>query len=147
VAVAVAVIRRGLFDIDVVIRKTLVYGVLTGSLIAIYAGSVVVVRGLLGGGLGDGSLAVAASTLLVAALFSPMRSRVQRVIDRRLFRRRYDPETVIGGFGQSLRTPTDVAGISAELQDVVVSTLQPAASGLWIRPTGHSGAGEPTIAP
>ncbi|HSJ34362.1 MAG TPA: hypothetical protein VLB85_04855 [Acidimicrobiia bacterium] len=138
VAVAVAVIRRGLFDIDVVIRKTLIYGVLTGLLIAIYAGSVFLVRNLLGDTLGESSLAVAASTLLVAALFSPLRSRVQSVINRRLFRRRYDADQVIGGFSQALRNFTDVAGISAELQGVVVYTLQPAAFGLWIRPTDNS---------
>ena len=133
-SITAAVIRRGLFDIQVVVRRTLVYTALTGLLLAIYSGSVFLARTLIGERLGDGSLAVAASTLLAAALFSPLRSRVQTIIDRRLFRLPYDAEAVIAGFTRSLRNRADVTGIASDLSDIVAVTVQPASSALWIRP-------------
>jgi hypothetical protein len=136
VVIAYAVVRRGLFDIEVIVRRTLVYAVLTGLLAAVYIGSVMVLRELLGGGAGgDSSLRVAASTLLAAALFSPTRRRVQRLIERRLFRSRYDSQQVVENFAGSLRDVADLATIAQGVYDVIDQTVQPRAVGLWIRDT------------
>jgi len=136
VVIAYAVVRRGLFDIEVIVRRTLVYAVLTGLLAAVYIGSVMVLRELVGGGAGeDSSLRVAASTLLAAALFSPARRRVQRLIERRLFRSRYDSQQVVENFAGSLRDVADLATIAHGVYEVIDRTVQPRAVGLWIRDT------------
>lgn len=137
VVIAYAVVRRGLFDIDVIVRRTLVYAVLTGMLAAVYFGSVIALRGLVGSGAGDdSSLRVAASTLLAAALFSPARHRVQQTIERRLFRSRYDAQQVVENFAGSLRDVADMASIAQGIYAVIDQTVQPRAVGLWIRDTG-----------
>ena len=134
VMIAIAVVRQGLFDIDVIIRRTLVYSLLTGLLALVYLGSVVTLRTLIGGVIGAGSsLSVAASTLLAAALFSPVRRRIQAVIDRRLYRRRYNAQQVIEDFADSLRDQTDIDRLSVGLVDVIAATVQPKSTGLWIR--------------
>jgi hypothetical protein len=137
VVIAYAVVRRGLFDIDVIVRRTLVYAVLTGLLAAVYIGSVMALRQLLGSGADDDStLRVAASTLLAAALFSPARRRVQQIIERRLNRSRYDAQQVVENFAGSLRDEADMANIARGIHGVIVQTVQPRAIGLWIRDTG-----------
>lgn len=136
VVIAYAVVRRGLFDIEVIVRRTLVYAVLTGLLAAVYIGSVMVLRELVGGAVGaDSSLSVAAATLLAAALFSPARRRVQRLIERRLFRSRYDSQQVVENFARSLRDVADLTTIAQGVYGVIDQTVQPRAVGLWIRDT------------
>lgn len=136
VVIAYAVVRRGLFDIEVIVRRTLVYGVLTGLLAAVYFGSVMVLRELVGGAAGaDSSWGVAASTLLAAALFSPARRRVQRLIERRLFRSRYDSQQVVENFAGSLRDVADLGTITRGVYEVIEQTVQPRAVGLWIHDT------------
>ncbi len=132
VVIAYAVVRRGLFDIEVVIRRTLIYAVLTGLLATVYIGSVIVLREIVGDAAGDSSLSVAASTLLVAALFSPARSRVQRLIERRLFRSRYDAKQVVENFARSLRDFGDLTTITEGVREVIDQTVQPSTVGLWI---------------
>jgi hypothetical protein len=136
VVIAYAVVRRGLFDIEVIVRRTLVYAVLTSLLAAVYIGSVMVFRALVGGAAGaDSSLSVAASTLLAAALFSPARSRVQRLIERRLFRSRYDSQQVVETFARSLRDLADLTTIAQGVYEVIDQTVQPSSIGLWIPDT------------
>ncbi len=132
VVIAYAVVRRGLFDIEVVIRRTLIYAVLTGLLAAVYIGSVIVLREIVGDAAGDSSLSVAASTLLAAALFSPARSRVQRLIERRLFRSRYDAQQVVEKFARSLRDLADLTTIAQGVYEAIDQTVQPSSIGLWI---------------
>jgi hypothetical protein len=136
VVIAYAVLRRGLFEIEVIVRRTLVYGVLTGLLAAVYIGSVMVLRELLGGAAGaDSSLSVAASTLLAAAVFSGARRRVQQLIDRQLFRSRYDSQQVVENFTRSLRDVADPTVIVQGVYQVIDQTVQPRAVALWIRDT------------
>jgi hypothetical protein len=134
VSVAVAVLRHRLYDIDQLITRTLTYGLLTVVLGAIYAGAVVVLGQALNPGGGDSALAVAASTLLVAALFQPARRRIQEIVDRRFNRRRYDAAKTIEAFSARLRDQLDLDTLSAELLGVVNQTMQPTKASLWLRP-------------
>jgi hypothetical protein len=134
VAIAFAIVRRGLFDIDLILRRTLLYTLLTGLLASVYLGLVIVLRGLIGSAIGaDSSLRVAVSTLATAALFAPARTRLQRLIDRRLFRGDYDPQQVVEEFARSHRDVTDVPTLTSGLFRVVGSTLHPRSVELWIR--------------
>jgi hypothetical protein len=133
-AIAFAIVRRGLFDIDLILRRTLLYTLLTGLLASVYLGSVIVLRGPIGGAIGsDSSLSVAVSTLATAALFAPARTRLQGLIDRRLFRGDYDPQQVVEEFARSHRDVTDVPTLTSGLFRVVCSTLHPRSAELWIR--------------
>jgi hypothetical protein len=134
-AIGVAVLRYRLYDIDRIINRTVVYGLLTALLGIVYAGAVLVSGQLFGGAAGNPpSLAVAGATLAVAALFQPARRRIQRVVDRRFNRRRYDLAKTIQAFSTRLRDEIDLDTLSAELVAVAARTMEPTMISLWLRP-------------
>jgi hypothetical protein len=133
-AMAVAMLQYRLYDIDVVINRTLVYTVLTTVLALLYFASIAVLQGALIVLTGQGSqLAVVASTLLIAALFNPIRHRIQSFIDRRFYRKKYDAAKTLEAFGASLREETDLGELKDHLLAVVRETMQPAHVSLWLR--------------
>jgi hypothetical protein len=142
-SISVAVLRSRLFDIDVLINRTLIYGVLTAILVGFYFGSIVVLQGIASVVLQvpfvvltgqKSTLAVVASTLLIAALFNPLRRRIQSFIDRRFYRSRYDARKTLETFSAKLRDETDLEALNDDLVGVVAETMQPAHVGLWLRP-------------
>jgi hypothetical protein len=135
VAIGVAVLRHNLFDIDRVINRTLVYGLLSALLGALYLGVVFLLGRLLVPVTGDAALAVAGSTLAVAALFQPARRRVQKLVDRRFDRRRYDAVRTVAAFSTRLRDQIELDALSGELLAVVDATVQPTSASLWLRPS------------
>ena len=135
-AVVVAVARYRLWDLDVLIRRTTSYALLTALLAAVYFGSVVVLQQLFARISGENSTpAIVLSTLLIAALFLPLRRRVQDVIDRRFFRRKYDAEKVLAQFAATARDETDLDALTAELVRIIQETMQPEQVSIWLRPT------------
>ena len=147
VAVGVAVLKYRLYDIDVVINRTLVYGALTGVLAMMYLGIVFVLQQALSGFTEGSNIAVAGSTLVVAALFSPLRSRIQTFIDHRFYRRRYDAVATLAGFSERLRDQVSLEALTSDLTRAVAVTMQPSHVSVWLRPRetspgakGRSGA-------
>ena len=142
VAIGIAVLRYRLYDIDRLINRTLVYGVLTLSLLITYLAVVFIlgqmVRTVTGG---SSSLVVAASTLAVAALFRPLRARIQSVVDRRFYRHKYDAARTLDLFSTRLREETDLDTLSSDLRQIVEQTMQPAHVSLWLRLPDRTAAG------
>ena len=133
ISAGIAILRYRLYDIDVLINRTLVYGVLTVMLAALYIGGVAVLQYALRATTGQESgLAVVASTLAIAALFSPLRRRVQAFVDRRFYRRKYDAGRVLADFSARLRDETDLDRLSGDLVSVVRETVQPEHASLWL---------------
>ena len=135
VAIGIAILRYRLYEIDLIINRTLVYGPLTVALLALYFGGVVLLQSLFVGLTGEKStLAVVASTLLIAASFNPMRRRIQSFIDRRFYRRKYDAAKTLEGFSMKLRDETDLDALRGDLEGVVREAMQPAHVSLWLGP-------------
>ena len=134
-SIGVAVLRSGLFDIDVVINRALVYATLTATLVLIYVGGVVGLQRLLTPLFGESNqLAIVASTLAIAALFTPLRRRIQNLIDRRFYRRKYDARKTLEAFSTKLREETDLDDLAEELTGVIRKTVQPAHVSFWLAP-------------
>src|SRR5215203_3616671 len=136
-SIGVAVLRSHLFDIDVLINRTLVYGLLTALLLAVYFGGVTATQAIfqtLTGQEQQPQLAVVVSTLIIAALFNPLRRRIQGFIDRRFYRRKYDARKTLEAFSTKLKNETDMDALSDDLVGVVRETMQPAHVSLWLRP-------------
>jgi hypothetical protein len=134
VSIGIAILRYRLYDIDRIINRTLVYGSLTVMLVLVYVGSVVGLQYLLRALTGQESqLAIVASTLAIAALFNPLRRRVQAVVDRLFYRRKYDAAKTLEEFSAKLRDETDLDEVNSDLVRVVRETVQPAHVTLWLR--------------
>jgi hypothetical protein len=133
VAVGNAILRHKLYDIDLIIRRTLIYTLLTGILAVLYFGGVILTQQVMHIVTGQSSdLAIVISTLLIAALFTPLRTRIQDVIDRRLYRRKYDAEKTLAGFNQTLRDEVDITTLKSSLLGAVNDTMQPKIIMLWV---------------
>jgi hypothetical protein len=144
VAAGIAILRHRLYDIDRLINRTLVYGLLTAILGFLYVGAVLLLGNLFGGiGGQPPSWAVAGITLVVAALFQPVRHRIQQVVDRRFNRHKYDAARTIETFATRLRDELDLDSLSAELLAVVDQTMEPIRVSLWLRPTAPASSGTP----
>lgn len=150
VAIGIAIFRHRLYDIDVIVNRTLVYGALTATLTGAYFVLVTTLQGLLRPLAGQSELAVAGSTLVVAAIFKPVRTRIQALVDRRFYRTKFVAATTLQNFSARLRDEVDLETLTADLLGVVDQTVKPATSSLWLResrdwlivspPEGRSGS-------
>jgi hypothetical protein len=143
ITVGFAVLKYRLYDIDLLINRTLVYGSLTATLVVLYFGGIVVLQGVFVALTGEKStLAIVASTLLIAALFTPLRRRIQSFIDRRFYRRKYDARKTLEAFSAKLRDETDLDRLGVDLVEIVSETMQPAHASLWLRRDSGAKSGE-----
>jgi hypothetical protein len=140
-AIGTAILRHHLYDIDIIINRTLVYGSLTAMLLGLYFGGVATIQAMfraLTSQEQQSQLAIVASTLAIAALFAPLRRRIQSFIDRRFYRRKYDARQTLEVFSSKMRNETDLDALSGDLVGVVRETVQPAHVSLWVRPYSAS---------
>jgi hypothetical protein len=148
ISIGIAILRYRLYEIDTLINRTLVYGALTVLLAIVYFGGVTATEAIfrtLTGQEQQPQLAVVVSTLVIAALFTPLRLRIQSFIDRRFYRRKYDARKTLEAFSAKLRDETDLDALNNDLVGVVRETMQPTHVSLWLRPDPPpraSGAGE-----
>ncbi len=133
-SIGFAILRSRLWDIDILINRTLVYGALTGTLVLLYVGLVIGLQALLRGIISqDNSVAIVISTLAIYVLFQPLRHRIQRIIDRRFYRSKYDAAKIIANFSSTLRNEVDLNQLREHLVAVVEETMQPTHVSLWLR--------------
>jgi hypothetical protein len=138
-AIGVSVLRYRLYDIEVIIRRTLIYGSVTGMLVALYFGLVILLQRIFAGVVGDSTeIVTVVSTLVIAALFVPLRNRIQYAIDKRFNRQRYNAQQVLQKFAETVRDETDLEKLTAELVNVVQETMQPTSVSVWLKPTTDS---------
>jgi len=140
ISIAIAVLRSRLYDIDTIINKALVYGLLSALLAAVYASLIFALQSLFQGMFHqDNAVAIVISTLAIAALFQPLRHRLQQIIDRRFYRRKYDAARTLAAFSATLRSEVDLNQLSEQLVALVQETMQPAHVSLWLRPPAYRG--------
>ena len=131
---AIAITRYRLFDIDLIIRRTLIYSLVTAALALVYFGGVILLQQLFRSLTGAGDdLAIILSTLTIAALFNPLRRRIQDVIDHRFYRRKYDAQQVLAGFAKTARDETDLGKLVQGLANVVDDTMRPESVSVWLK--------------
>jgi hypothetical protein len=146
ISIAIAILRYRLYEIDLIINRTLVYGLLSAILVGVYFGSVTATQAVfvaLTGQAEQPQLAIVVSTLAIAALFNPLRRRIQGFIDRRFYRSKYDARKTLEAFSAKLRDETDLNALSDDLVRVVQETMQPAHVSLWLRPETSSKGEQP----
>jgi hypothetical protein len=129
-----AILRYRLWDIDIIIRRTLIYGALTLTLGLVYLGCILLIRTLIAPLTGGSELAIVVSTLAIAALFNPLRRRIQNFIDKRFYRRKYDAAKVLAAFGTTARDETNLERLTSAMLNVVDDTMQPEHMALWLQP-------------
>jgi VanZ family protein len=139
ISAGIAILRYRLYDIDVLINRTLIYGILTAVLALAYVICVLVLQYLLSGFTGGSQLAIVGSTLVIAALFQPLRRRIQKTIDRRFYRTKYDSSRALEAFSVTLRNEVDLQELSEHLVKIVQETMHPAHVSLWLRPPEQAG--------
>jgi hypothetical protein len=139
-AFGVAILRYRLWDIDIIINRTLVYGMLTVILTGVYVGLIIGLQALLRGIISqDNSVAIVLSTLVAFFIAQPLRKRIQAIIDRRFYRSKYDAAKTLEAFSATLRSEVDLSQLREHLLTVVQETMQPTSVSLWVRPAEHDG--------
>jgi hypothetical protein len=137
VTIGIAVLRYRLYEIDRIISRTLGWAIVTGLLVAVFAGAVIALQALLAPVTGGDTLAVAGSTLLAAALFAPLRRRIQHIVDRRFDRGRHDGERLLIAFGERLRDEVDLGVINADVRATADQAVRPVRTDVWLRVVGE----------